>query len=948
MKIKLLLLAALTALVPGFTAISAEEPVLKPIYAEHIAIDGKLDDAVWKKAQFVSSFKIMNSDKPATRRTEVAVANNGVDIVFGFKCYIPANEIKNAKLFDECVEVMIDPQGDSASYYHFALGHNGELFDRACDQGGYVQDTTYESGFRGKVQHGKDFWTAEIAIPFRALDLASRNKDFWTVNCARESSEITAIGKNGVLNVKGVFVKMLPPQANLEQYAWKAGEPVINANIKKGKLAADYQIDLTATSGKAGSITPELMWKDSDGKCYTRTLLKQKVDANSKVTIKFPAEMLEKSGKYSVTLNVRDAATHRLLVDKKVMKNLEFVPIAIDLIDPHYRQAIFVTQKLDKVRFKVTASDVKKGVSIRGSIRKAGEKSSLAAAKKPAAAGVLFEFDAAALPMGRLEAVAEIVDASGKVTARTVTPIRKLEYRKGEVWRGKDRNWYIDGKKVFLLLSWNNRDFYFPEFLAVMTNTGKYSNVRSMTPMGFGLVANGFGLRNVLAKQGITPAAEAFFRKRVAKYMQPENVFAHYWVDEPDCSGLSRESAAKVAAIAADVDPWHPVVISTGTKGVIAYPDCGEINGFHCYPHPSQTAQMSNFKKIVVCLDIAAEYFKDKVDAQSIAYLHQGFNYGEHGSRRSRVPSYEEYRSQNLLALILGAQGLLHYNVFQGDYPEILLGMPLLVKEQKVVGEEAIIQTPLKTQSPTKSLRLRAAKNPETGAVWLLACNVEYEDAEYEFELPEFGNSKLQVLSENRSIKASNGRIKDKFRPFEVHVYTTDMRDFKLKTVDEIKAVIEDAYKKLAKPGNILWQRMEEEKLEIIPSSNAKRRPRDPIANQLWHVTDGVIKARSYRGGCPWQDNTPNEVPDWIELKLKKAATIGRVVVYPENQSLRDFEVQLKKGSADWKTVGKAENSKQDMYEFKFTPEEADAIRIYVTKNNGKHTIIAEIEAYEK
>ena len=938
----------LAAFLPGFAAFSAEEVALKPVFTEHIKIDGKLDDAVWKKAKFVDSFKIMNTSKPAARRTEVAVVNNGVDIVFGFKCYIPAAEIKNAKLFDECVEVMIDPQGDSASYYHFALGHNGELFDRSCDQGGYVQDITYESGFRGKVQRGKDFWTAEIAIPFRALDLATRNKQFWTVNCARESSEISAIGKNGILNVKGAFVKMAPPAADLAMYAWKVGEPAISANIKQGKLAAGYQIAITDASGKDRTVTPELMWKDSNGKCYTRTLRKQQIAANGQLNIKFPEEMLEKSGKYNAVLNIRDTASYRLLIDKTVTKNLEFVPIAIDLIDPHYRQAIFVTQKLDKVRFAVKANDIKKGMKIRGSIRKAGEKTALVSAEKAADKSVSFDFAVDKLPFGRLETVGELVDASGKVTAQTVTPIRKLEYRKGEVWRGKDKNWYIDGKKKFLLLSWNNRGFYFPEFLAVMTNTGKYPNVRSMTPLGFGLVASGFGLRNVLAKQGITPAAEAFFRKRVARYMEPENVFAHYWVDEPDCSGLSRESAAKVAAIAADVDPWHPVVISTGTKGVIAYPDCGEINGFHCYPHPSQTAQMSNFKKIVVCLDIAAEYFKDKVDAQSIAYLHQGFNYGEHGSRRSRVPSYEEYRTQNLLALILGAQGLLHYNVFTGDYPEILVGMPILVKEQKIVGEEAIIHTPLKAKAPNKSLRLRAAKNPETGAVWLLACNVEYEPAEYEFELPEFGNSKLQVLSENRSIKAVNGKLKDKFRPFEVHVYTTDQRDFKLKTVDEIKAIIEAEYKKLAKPGNILWQRMEEEKLEIIPSSNAHRRPRDPIANQLWHVTDGVIQAKSERGGCPWQDNTPKECPDWIELKLKKSATVGRIVIYPEKQSLRDFEVQVKSGSADWKTVGKAENSKQDMYEFKFAPETVDSIRVYVTKNNGKHTIIAEIEAYAK
>ena len=84
------------------------------------------------------------------------------------------------------------------------------------------------------------------------------------------------------------------------------------------------------------------------------------------------------------------------------------------------------------------------------------------------------------------------------------------------------------------------------------------------------------------------------------------------------------------------------------------------------------------------------------------------------------------------------------------------------------------------------------------------------------------------------------------------------------------------------------------------------------------------------------------------EARKSNAIAVAAFDSYPEKQSLRDFEVQIKKGSAEWKTVGKAVNSKQDMYEFKFAPEEADAIRIYVTKNNGKNTIIAEIEAYAK
>ena len=144
-----------------------------------------------------------------------------------------------------------------------------------------------------------------------------------------------------------------------------------------------------------------------------------------------------------------------------------------------------------------------------------------------------------------------------------------------------------------------------------------------------------------------------------------------------------------------------------------------------------------------------------------------------------------------------------------------------------------------------------------------------------------------------------------------------------------------------------MWQRIEGEKLEVNASSNANRDERDPFNNQLWHVTDGVIQASSPRGGCEWRDNTPKQVPDWISLDFRKSTNVGRVVVYPAANSLADFEVQLKKGS-DWKTVGQVKDFKGEKQEFVFESQSADAVRIFVTRNYGKNSIIAEIEVYEK
>lgn len=202
----LLFCCLITADLPG------GEVIMAPVRAGYVRIDGKLDEAQWQQVRFVNSFKVMGSGQKPVYPTEVGVINTDNEIIFGFRCHIPADKIKAGKLFDECVEVMIDPQGSSESYFHFALGYNGELFDRFCDQGGYVASADYESNFRAARQKGEKFWTAEIAIPFRALELFNSSKEFWSVNCARESREISAIGQNGYLNVKGVFLKMAPPR----------------------------------------------------------------------------------------------------------------------------------------------------------------------------------------------------------------------------------------------------------------------------------------------------------------------------------------------------------------------------------------------------------------------------------------------------------------------------------------------------------------------------------------------------------------------------------------------------------------------------------------------------------------------------------------------------------------------------------------------------------------
>ena len=202
----------------------------------------------------------------------------------------------------------------------------------------------------------------------------------------------------------------------------------------------------------------------------------------------------------------------------------------------------------------------------------------------------------------------------------------------------------------------------------------------------------------------------------------------------------------------------------------------------------------------------------------------------------------EEFRNQNLLTLILGGKGLMHYNRGVDNFPELYIGMKHLTHEQKVIGNEAVIEENAAeaVKIISGNLRALAKRNAATGEYWVLVCNTSYNNEECSFSFAPFKNSKVQILSENRSVNAANGVIKDRFTPYQVHVYTTSTRDFKLKSIAEINQSIQDVYIALRKAnaGHVFYQEREYGTVAITASSNKHVVFR--AENSLWHLTDGV------------------------------------------------------------------------------------------------------------
>jgi hypothetical protein len=73
---------------------------------------------------------------------------------------------------EEVLEVFLDPVGDAECYFEIEVNPLNAVVDLVCrrNRSGYAKDFAWDcEGLRTAVRHWPGGWTAELAIPFRAL-----------------------------------------------------------------------------------------------------------------------------------------------------------------------------------------------------------------------------------------------------------------------------------------------------------------------------------------------------------------------------------------------------------------------------------------------------------------------------------------------------------------------------------------------------------------------------------------------------------------------------------------------------------------------------------------------------------------------------------------------------------------------------------------------------------
>lgn len=177
-------------------------------------IDGKLDEAVWKEGVPVSEFlqRELNEGVPASERTEVRFATDGVNLYIGARLYdrepkliVPGEKIRDVTLANsDYIAFIFDTYHDHQNGFVFATTPAGIEYDgqviregegggtmvpgqnrmQAGAMGGF--NVNWDASWTVATTIDDDGWTAEFRIPFSTLRYQSGSgEQTWGLNVSR-------------------------------------------------------------------------------------------------------------------------------------------------------------------------------------------------------------------------------------------------------------------------------------------------------------------------------------------------------------------------------------------------------------------------------------------------------------------------------------------------------------------------------------------------------------------------------------------------------------------------------------------------------------------------------------------------------------------------------------------------------------------------------------------
>ena len=164
---------------------------------DHIAIDGRLDDAAWSSAAFFDDFQMKEPVQFAAPgdRTEVAFLYDDDALYIGVRAHsrdpaaIPRDVTRRDQYGNsEHIVISLDPYLDRRTAYSFSVTAGGvrrDYYHSRDSEDFDERDFTYDPVWEGRSAIDSAGWTAEFRIPYSQLRFNERESQVWGLNINR-------------------------------------------------------------------------------------------------------------------------------------------------------------------------------------------------------------------------------------------------------------------------------------------------------------------------------------------------------------------------------------------------------------------------------------------------------------------------------------------------------------------------------------------------------------------------------------------------------------------------------------------------------------------------------------------------------------------------------------------------------------------------------------------
>lgn len=301
-------------------------------------------------------------------------------------------------------------------------------------------------------------------------------------------------------------------------------------------------------------------------------------------------------------------------------------------------------------------------------------------------------------------------------------------------------------------------------------------------------------LQNLAYLDGKNPAREANLRRLINRFKDHPGLGLWKGEDEPEWGKKKVEPLKRVYDIVHELDPDHPLILMQAPRGTVEslrpYNVACDITGMDVYPigYPPGTHSLLPNKE----LSMVGDYTKMmmEVSGRKIPVwmvLQIAWSGVLKPGKTLRFPTYAQERFMAFEAIIDGARGL---NFFGGNLTNAMtpedaqLGWNwtfwrrVLHPVIEQIGTKSPLAPALVAPGSRLPVTVTGANDVEFCVreagddVYILACKREGATVQVEFAGLPMSHSVGEVMYESpRKMEVKDGKFKDWFAPFDVHVY---------------------------------------------------------------------------------------------------------------------------------------------------------------------------------